>query len=204
MIKVAVIDDHAVVRMGIAACLSAAPDIAFTGEWGGGQGAADFVKRVQPDVVLLDIFMPDMDGLDALATIRAVAPETAVIMLTTSAGDNDVYRAMNLGARGYVLKDRDAKSLVPAIRAVAAGGEFFPDDIRALYNVRRMTEDPTPREQTVLELVVDGLSNQEIADRLGLTLGSVKQYIRAIAAKLGAEKRVALATTALKRGFVRR
>ena len=117
MIKVAVIDDHAVVRMGIAACLSAASDIVFAGEWSGGQGAADFVKRVKPDVVLLDIFMPDMDGLDALATIRSAAPETAVIMLTTSAGDNDVYRAMNLGARGYMLKDRRDIRIVGCRRA---------------------------------------------------------------------------------------
>ena len=204
MTKVAVIDDHAVVRMGIAACLSMAGDIVFAGEWGGGQGAADFVRRTAPDVVLLDIFMPDMDGIDALATIRAAAPDVAVIMLTTSAGDNDVYRALNLGASGYMLKDRDSKDLVKAIRTVASGGRFIPKDIQELYNVRKLTDDLTPREQSILELVVDGLSNQEIADRLELTLGSVKQYVKNVASKLGVEKRVALATSALKRGFVRR
>ena len=204
MIKVAIIDDHAVVRMGIAACLSTAPDIAFVGEWGGGQGAADFVKRTKPDAVLLDIFMPDMDGIAALETIRASSPDVAVIMLTTSAGDNDVYRALNLGASGYMLKDRDSKDLVKAIRTVASGGRFIPKDIQELYNQRKLTDDLTPREQSILELVVDGLSNQEIADRLELTLGSVKQYVKNVASKLGVEKRVALATSALKRGFVRR
>ena len=204
MTKVAIIDDHAVVRMGIAACLSTAPDIAFVGEWGGGQGAADFVKRTKPDAVLLDIFMPDMDGIAALETIRASSPDVAVIMLTTSAGDNDVYRALNLGAKGYMLKDRDSRDLVTAIRTVASGGRFIPEDIQELYNQRKLTEDLTPREQTVLERVVDGLSNQEIADDLGLSLGSVKQYVKTVVAKLGVEKRVALATTALKRGFVRR
>lgn len=204
MTRVAIIDDHAVVRMGIRACLSGAGDMDVVGEWGGGQGAADFVGRVKPDVVLLDIFMPDMDGLIALESIRLNSPDVAVIMLTTSAGDNDVYRALNLGAKGYMLKDRDAKDLVLAVRRVAQGGKFVPPDIEELYNRRKLTDDPTPREQTILELVVDGLTNQEIADRLGLTLGSVKQYMKGICAKLDVPGRVALATTVLKRGFVRR
>ena len=204
MIKVVVIDDHAVVRMGLKYVLGVRKqDFAFAGEWPGGAGAVEFVERTDPDVVLLDIHMPDKDGLTVLREIRAKRPWQKVIMLTTSEADDDIYRAIKLGAKGYVVKDRDSDSILTAIRQVASGGKCFPDEVMKLFHERAMTPDLTAREREVLEVMAKGLSNQEIGEVLSISPESVKIHLKHIFEKLGVTKRVECALVAQRRGFLK-
>lgn len=204
MVKVAIIDDHAVVRMGLKYMLDVHKrDLAFVGDWPKGEGAAQFVAKADPDVVLLDIRMPDRDGLAVLEDILLVRPKQKVIMLTTSDADNDVYRALNMGAKGYLLKDRDSDDLFKAARAVANGGTFVPEAVRELYRQRQMTEDLTPKEGEVLEKLAGGLSTDGIADSMSISDNAVKKHLKSIFAKLGVSDRVNAVTEAFRRGFVR-
>ena len=203
MIRVAVIDDHAVVRMGLKYAISLEGDMEFAGELTDGEGAAAFVVTSKPDVVLLDIRMPKVDGIAALESILKVKPSAKVIILTTSEADDDVYKAIKLGARGYVVKDRDSSSILKAIRQVAAGGKYFPDEVMALFRERAMTPDLTAREQEVLELMAKGLSNQEIGNVLSISSESAKIHLKHIFEKLGVTKRVECALVAQRRGFLK-
>ncbi len=203
MIRVAVIDDHAVVRMGLKYAISLERDMAFAGELTDGEGAAAFLVTEKPDVILLDIRMPKVDGLAALASMLAVKPSVKVIMLTTSEADDDIYRAIKLGAKGYVVKDRDSDSILRAIRQVAAGGKCFPDEVMKLFHERAMKPDLTAREREVLEVMAKGLSNQEIGEVLSISPESVKIHLKHIFEKLGVTKRVECALVAQRRGFLK-
>ena len=203
MIRVAVIDDHAVVRMGLKYAISLESDMEFVGELTDGDGAAAFLVTEKPDVILLDIRMPKVDGLAALASMLAVKPSAKVIMLTTSEADDDIYRAIKLGAKGYVVKDRDSKAILTAVREVAAGGKFFPDEVMKLFHERAMTPDLTAREREVLEVMAKGLSNQEIGEVLSISAESAKIHLKHIFEKLGVTKRVECALVAQRRGFLK-
>ena len=204
MIKVVIIDDHAVVRMGLKYVLGVKKDdFEFIGEWAGGVGAVDFVKRTNPDVVLLDIRMPDKDGLTVLREIIAARPAQKVIMLTTSDADNDVYTALEIGAKGYLLKDRDATEITSALMRVMNGGRFVPPAIMELYRKRQMTPNITPRETMVLRHLHDGLTNEEIADRMGVSRDAVKLHLKNIFVKLDVKDRVSAVREAYLRGFLR-
>ena len=204
MTKVVIIDDHAVVRMGLKYVIGVKKDeFKFLGEWACGEGAADFVKRMDPDIVLLDIRMPDKDGLTVLSEILAERPAQNVIMLTTSDADNDVYTALQLGAKGYLLKDRDATEIVSAMREVMRGGRFIPAAIMDLYRKRQMTPDMTPREKMTLRHLHDGLTNDEIADKMGVTRDAVKLHLKNIFVKLDVKDRVSAVREAYIRGFLR-
>lgn len=202
MIRVAVIDDHAVVRMGLKYAIMLAEDMELAGELEDGAGAAAFVATVKPDVILLDIRMPGVDGLTALESILDVKPSANVIMLTTSEADDNIYRAVKLGAKGYIVKDRDSGAILTAIRTVAEGGKYFPPTIMKLYHERQMTPDLTPRELDVLNAMCKGLSNQEIGEVLGVSAESAKIHLRHIFEKLGVSSRVECAAEAHRRGFV--
>ena len=203
MITVAIIDDHAVVRMGLKYIIGMDDELEFVGELSSGNGAVEFVKKHKPDVLLLDICMPGRDGLQILEDIRLGFPSQKVIMLTTSAADNDVYRAMSLGANGYLMKDRDADDIYRAIKAVAAGGKFVPAAVKELLAEHQQTPNLTYREQGVLNMMVDGSSNDKIAKSMGMSINGVKQHVNHIFAKLGVSDRVSAVTEALKRGFAR-
>ena len=204
MVKVAIIDDHAVVRMGVKYMLDVHKrDFAFAGEWPQGEGAAQFVAKADPDVVLLDIRMPDRDGLSVLEDILRMRPKQKVIMLTTSDADNDVYRALNLGAKGYLLKDRDANEIPAAIDRVMNGGKFLPEAVMELFRKRQMTPNLTPREAEVMQNLRDGLTNETIASRMGITRDSVKLHLKNIFAKFGVGDRISALREAITRGFLR-
>jgi len=159
MIRVAIIDDHAIVRMGLKYSLSLEPDFEFAGEHSGGEGAGEFVARVRPDVVLLDVRMPVVNGIEALEDIRRKAPDVKVLMLTTSDGDEDVFRSMNMGARGYMVKDESGEDLHVAIRTVASGKVFLPKRIKAIYDDRKKRPSLSEREIEIIRLVAKGFSN---------------------------------------------
>ena len=204
MIKVAVIDDHAVVRMGLKYVLGVRRDeFAFVGEWPGGDGAVEFVKRVDPDVVLLDIRMPDRDGISVIGDILAVRPQQKVIMLTTSDADNDVYQALSLGAKGYLLKDRDAAEITSALNRVMQGGKYVPEQVMELFRKRQMTPGLTPRETEVLTHLHDGLTNEAIAEKLGVGKDMVKLHLKNIFNKLDVNDRVSAVREAYTRGFLK-
>ena len=204
MIKVVVIDDHAVVRMGLKYVLGVKKqDFEFAGEWPGGEGAVAFVERTNPDVVLLDIHMPDRNGLAVLRELRAKRPAQKVIMLTTSDADNDVYESLNLGAKGYLLKDRDATEITKALTTVMNGGKYVPEAVRELFRKRQMTPDLTARELEVLRLLPTGMTNDAIAERLGVGKDAIKNHLRNIFVKLDVNDRVSAAREAVTRGFIK-
>lgn len=204
MIKVAVIDDHAVVRMGIKYTLELEGDMEFVGECSSGAEAEAFVASVRPDVTLLDVRMPGTDGITALRSIIAAMPDAKVMMLSTSDGDEDIYQSMKAGAKGYIMKDKGWEEIARGIRAVAAGGIFLPDDVRELYRMRELTPDPSPREMEVMQYLVDGCTNEEIAEKMGITRDGVKMHMKHILDKLDARDRTEVVAQALLRGFVKR
>ncbi len=202
MIRVAIIDDHAIVRMGLKYSLSLEPDFEFAGEHSGGEGAGEFVARVRPDVVLLDVRMPVVNGIEALEDIRRKAPDVKVLMLTTSDGDEDVFRSMNKGARGYMVKDESGEDLHVAIRTVASGEVFLPKRIKAIYDDRKKRPSLSEREIEIIRLVAKGFSNDELAERLHLSPDTIKVHLRHVYEKLGVESRVEAVTEAMRTGLV--
>ena len=202
-IKVALIDDHAVVRMGLKYALSLFKDIELVGELADGEGAAKLVKDTGADVTLLDIRMPGKDGIAALGEILAAVPSAKVVMLTTSSTEEDVYASLNAGAKGYVLKDRNPENILKAVRAVAEGGTFIPDNIKEIYKARSKEPELTSAEREAVELLVEGLNNKTMAARLGISEDGVKVRLKHAYEKLGVGDRAGAIAMAIKRGIAR-
>ena len=203
MIRVAIIDDHAVMRMGIKYALGADGEMELVGELESGEGAVDFVREKRPDVLLLDIYMPGKDGIAVLKEIIAAEPEQKVLMLTTSVADNDAYRSLQLGARGYFLKDRNANDIFNAIRTVAAGGKYVPPAVQELLKEHEESVPLTEREIETLGMMAKGLSNEGIGEILGISLSTVKMHVKSIFDKLDVRERVSAVNEAKRRGYVR-
>jgi two-component system NarL family response regulator len=201
-IRILLVDDHPIVREGLAALIGRREDMAVVGEAANGEEGIRLFRELRPDVTLMDLRMPKLGGLDALAAIRREFPDARVIVLTTFAGDEDVYRAIRGGALSYLLKETPKAELLDTIRAVARGQRRIPPDVAA--RLAEHVEEPelTPRERDVLELIVKGLSNREIGDRLGVTEGTVKGYVNTLLMKMGVRDRTQAVTAALKRGLV--
>lgn len=203
MIRVAIIDDHYVVRIGLKTIIEMDDELELVGEAASGAGAAAFVLTTKPDVLLLDIRMPGRDGIETLESILSVKPSQKVVMLTTSDADDEVYRALNKGARGYLLKDRDSDAICKAIKTVYNGGKFIPEAVKEIYRRRQMMTDLTPREREVLELVAGGLSNDDVAKRLGISYESVKVHMKHLLFKFDVHDRTELVSLAIRGGFVK-
>ncbi|MBQ6137956.1 MAG: response regulator transcription factor [Kiritimatiellae bacterium] len=202
-IKVLLVDDHAVVRMGLKYALSLFKDIELAGELSDGERAAELMKSSGADVALLDIRMPGKDGLAALGEMLAADPSAKVVMLTTSSMEEDVYAALNAGAKGYVLKDRNPENIVKAVRTVAEGGTFIPDDIKAIYKARSEEPELTPTEREAVGLLVHGLSNKAIAEKVGISEDGVKVRLKHAYEKLGVNDRAGAISVAIRRGIAR-
>ena len=202
-IKVLIVDDHAVVRMGLKYALSLFKDIELAGELSDGERAAELMKSSGADVALLDIRMPGKDGLAALGEMLAADPSAKVVMLTTSSMEEDVYAALNAGAKGYVLKDRNPENIVKAVRTVAEGGTFIPDDIKAIYKARSEEPELTPTEREAVGLLVQGLSNKAIAEKVGISEDGVKVRLKHAYEKLGVNDRAGAISVAIRRGIAR-
>jgi DNA-binding NarL/FixJ family response regulator len=208
--RILIVDDHEVVRKGLHFFLSSQPDIEVVGEAANGLEALHLVEQLQPDVMLMDLVMPEMDGLEALKIIRTRHPEIEILVLTNYVDNDKVYRAIQLGATGYLMKDTNPQELARAIRAAVRGEVYLhPEAARRLANVLRSQESPEPsvdvlteREIEVLQLVARGLSNQEIADDLSISLKTVKSHVSSILSKLGLSSRVHAALYALRRGII--
>ena len=202
-IKVLLVDDHAVVRMGLKYALSLFKDIELAGELADGEGAAELMKSSGADVALLDIRMPVKDGITALGEMLAADPSAKVVMLTTSSMEEDVYAALNAGAKGYVLKDRNPENIVKAVRAVAEGGTFIPDDIKEIYKARSEVPELTPTEREAVGLLVQGLNNKAIAEKIGISEDGVKVRLKHAYEKLGVKDRAGAIAVAIRRGIAR-
>ena len=202
MIRVVIIDDHVVVRAGLRYIIEADPELEFVGEFGGGLGAAEFVMYNNPDVVLLDVRMPDRNGIDALKDILAADPKRRVVMLTTSDAEEDVFRAIEEGALGYVMKDSEIEVISAAIKSAMAGEVFMTDEVRRIYETRKGSKGLSAREAEVLKLAAKGGNNKEIAAAMGLSENSVKMFMKRAFFKLGASSRAEAVQLAIKRGLI--
>ena len=202
MTRVAIIDDHMVVRAGLRYLIEAQPELEFAGEHGGGEGAAAFVAETRPDVTLLDVRMPDVGGLDVLREILAADKKARVVMLTTSDTEEDVYRSIEEGALGYVMKESPIEVIVAAIRSAMAGDVFMTDEVRKIYETRKSVKGLSPREAEVLGAAARGLGNREIGGTLGISETSVKMHLKRAFYKLGVSDRAEAVTVARKRGFI--
>jgi two-component system, NarL family, response regulator len=201
-IRVLTADDHPVVRDGVRAMIANEADIAVVAEAIDGAEAVAFYDEYAPDVVLMDLRMPRTDGVRATRAIIAAHPDARIVALTSYEGDADIYRALDAGARGYLLKDMLGTEVIRAIRAVAAGRRFIPPEVagRLADFIPRVTL--TPRELEVLRLAAKGLRNREIANVIGRTEGTVKEHLKHVMEKLGAADRTKAVTLALQRGII--
>ncbi|MEV0156110.1 response regulator transcription factor [Micromonospora sp. NPDC050686] len=205
MISILLVDDHPVVRAGVAGMLDGEPDLAVVGEAASGAEAVTAVRALRPDVVLMDLRMPGLDGVTATAQVLVAAPATRVVVLTTYETDADILRAVEAGAAGYLLKDVSRADLVQAVRTAARGGTVLAPSVatRLLHQVRRPArESLSPREIEVLRLVARGLSNAEIGRELHIGEATVKTHLLRSFAKLGVSDRTAAVTTAMAAGLL--
>jgi two-component system NarL family response regulator len=202
-IRLLLADDHPVVRAGLVALISRRPDMEVIAEANTGREALGQFLRHSPDVSLVDLRMPDMDGVDAILAIRVRVPDARIILLTTYDGDDDIYRGLRAGAKAYMLKDAPPEELLEGIRAVYEGRTWLPQRVAAKLAARVSGAALTSRELEVLRLVVAGKINKEIGDDLGVTEGTVKVHVNHILAKLGVSGRTEAVSVALKRGLVR-
>jgi len=201
-IRILVVDDHPVVRAGVVGLVGDQPDMKIVGQASNGREAIQRFRDLHPDVVLMDLQMPDMNGLDAMIAIRNEAPEARVIVLTTYVGDAQVVRAIKAGARGYLLKSVLHKELLETIRAVHAGRKTISADASFELAEHAIDEALTPAEVRVLRLIADGNANKQIAEQLSISEETVKGQVRNILSKLGAKDRTHAAMIGLKRGII--
>lgn len=201
-IRVMLVEDHLMVRVGLASIINAEPDMEVVAEAGTGEVAVELFRERRPDVTLLDLRMPGMNGVDAMLAIRAKVPDARVIVLTTFDGDEDIYRALKAGAQGYLLKDMGRDELLEAIRAVHNGQRRVPSRVTRRLAERMPDSELTPREMDVLGLIATGKSNKEIGIALGITEPTVKVHVVNLLGKLGVSDRTRAVTVALERGII--
>ena len=201
-IRILIVDDHLVVRMGLRSMIDSQPDMVVVAEAATGRETIERYRETKPDVVLMDLRMPDMGGVEATAVLCREFPNAHVLVLTTYDGDENIYRALQAGARGYLLKDIPRDEFLNAVRAVHAGQYFVPPAVAALLAQRVPALELSAREVGVLRLIVEGFSNKEIAAALSITVSTVKNHVNSILAKLKVKDRTQAATTALRRGII--
>jgi DNA-binding NarL/FixJ family response regulator len=201
-IRILAVDDHALLRKGIAAILMSQADISLVVEASNGREAVDQYRIHRPDITLMDLQMPEMNGLDAMIAILAEFPDAKIIMLTTYVGDVQVLRAMKAGARGYLLKTLLDKELLETIRAIHAGRKMLSAEASFELAEHATSDALTPAETDVLRLIATGNGNKQIAAQLSITEDSVKGRVKNILSKLGAIDRTQAAMIGVKRGFI--
>ncbi len=201
-IRILVVEDHNVVRQGLVALVKTVPDMTVVAEASDGKQAIELFREHNPDVTIMDLRLPVMSGVDAIKAIRQEFPAARIIVLTTFDGDEDIYRALQAGARGYLLKDMFGEELMDAIRTVHAGKTRIPPAVAQRLAERMGGPSLTARELGVLKLIVAGKSNKEIGKELEISEATVKTHINSILSKLAVSDRTQAATTALQRGIV--
>jgi DNA-binding NarL/FixJ family response regulator len=201
-IKILLVEDHHIVRQGLAALLKTVPGFAVTAEASDGEEAVELFRKHQPDVTLMDLRLPKMNGVEAIGHIRGEFPTARIIVLTTFDGDEDIYRAMQAGAKGYLLKGMDLNELTEAVKIVHSGKSRIPSRVAEKLAERMSGASLTARELEVLQLIVAGKSNKDIGNALFISEATVKTHVNSLLSKMGVEDRTQAATTALQRGIV--
>lgn len=201
-IRVLSVDDHPLVREGIAAMINDQPDMQMVAQSSSGKEGIQSFREHKPDIVLMDMRLPDMSGIDAMITIRSEFRDARVIVLTSSEGDAEMRRALDGGARGYMLKSMPPKELLEAIRKVHAGKKAIPPEIAERLANHYGDETLSDREIEILQQVAEGNRNKDIADKLFISEGTVKVHLKHIMGKLGANDRTQAITIAVRRGII--
>ncbi len=201
-IRILVADDHNVVRQGLVALIKTVSDMTVVAEAADGVQAVELFRKHQPDVTIMDLRLPGMSGVDAITHIRREFPTARILVLTTFDGDENIFRALQAGARGYLLKDMFGDELMEAIRSVHSGKTRIPAPIAQRLAERMGGPSLTNRELEVLKLIVSGNSNKDIGTELSISEATVKTHINSILSKLGVSDRTQAATTAIQRGIV--
>jgi len=202
MTTVAIVDDHSVVRIGMKYVIMTDREFKFVGEADDGAEAVSLVEKVHPDILLLDVRMPGTGGIAALKSVREKFPDQKVVMLTMSDSEEDVYQAITLGARGYVIKDNSPVNIIGALKKVMAGDLAVSDAVRSAYEARKSERGLTGREKEILVLVSKGCSNAEIGDILHLSPNTVKNHLKNLFEALGAADRAEAVAIGLRRGLI--
>ena len=202
MTKVAVVDDHSVVLAGIKFVLSRAEGMEVVATAESAEDILGFYEKAKPDVLLLDIRMPSVSGLDALETLRKSHPDAKVAMLTTSELEEDIFRALKLGANGYIPKDSRPAEIAKAVREIASGGRYIPEDIQRIFDMRQGVKSLSAREISIIQLAAKGFSSPEVAEMLGISVNSVKTHFRHIFEKMDVSDRMEAVTLAISRGII--
>ncbi len=198
-----IVDDHPLMRVGIAAIINARTDMAVVAQAGTGEQAVSLFHRHKPDITLMDLRLPgQMGGVEAIAAIRSKSPHARFIVVTTYDGDEDIHRALEAGAQGYVIKGMPYQTLVDALQKVHSGGRFLPPPVTRALASRLPHSDLSSRELEVLHLLVSGNSNKDIANVLGITEATVKSHVSTILMRLDVEDRTQAVVAALQRGLV--
>lgn len=202
-LKVVVADDHTLMREGVVAVIARQPDMVVTGEAADGAEAVALVEKERPDVLLLDLRMPKIDGVEVTEQLRKKYPDLAIVILSTYDTDDDILRALRAGAKAYLLKDTPPDELANCVRAVHAGRNYVSATIGAKLAAQATQTSLTFRELDVIKLIAQGCLNKEIADRLSITEGTVKSHTSALFLKLGVANRTEAVREAVRRGLVR-
>ncbi|MBX5479327.1 MAG: response regulator transcription factor [Pyrinomonas methylaliphatogenes] len=200
--RILIADDHFVVRMGLLALINTQPDMSVVAEASTGKEAVELFRQHRPDIALMDLRMPEVNGIEAIALIRREFPDARLIVLSSYDGDEDIYRALQAGARAYLLKSMLRENVLETIRAVHAGLRRIPEEIATRLAERMNRDQLTAREMEVLRLIVDGKSNKEIAAALHVSEGTVKIHVNNILSKLGVSDRTQAAIFALQHGLI--
>lgn len=200
--RILIVDDHSVVREGLHLILEREPDFEVIGAVSTGEEALEAFERQRPDVVLMDLQLPGMSGLDAIRAIRLNHPEARIVVLSMFSGDEDLFRAFEAGAASYLLKGSPSEHLVRVIREVQSGGSPVPEDVQARLDERAERSALTQRETMVLQLVMEGMRNKEIGAQLSIREETVEVHMKNIFAKLNVHDRTAAVYVALRRGII--
>ena len=201
-IRVMLVDDHPMLRLGVSAIVNAQTDMRVVAQAETGQQAVEMFDRQSPDVTLMDLRLPGMSGVEAIRAVRAKHQRARFVVLTTYDGDEDIYRAIDAGARGYLLKGVSHDVLIDALRRVHSGERYIPQPIAHMLAERPAHCELSPRENDVLALIVRGKSNREIASELNISEATVKCHVTAILGRLGVSDRTQAAVAAIQRGIV--
>lgn len=201
-IRILIVDDHPVVLAGLTSMLSTQPDFDVVGSASGGEEALQMLRMRSADILLLDLRMPGMSGIDVLLALKADRISARAIILTSFETDEDIYRSVQAGAQGYLLKGAPQADVIDAIHAVHAGKRYLPSDVAARLAERMMRSDLTARELEVLQMLARGLTNKEIGNALRISGNTVRNHVNSIIEKLEVSDRTEAATTAIQRGII--
>ena len=201
-ISIMIVEDHFVVRAGLAAIINSQPDMTMVAEAGNGRQAVALFEQHEPDVTLMDLRIPALNGIEAIAAIIKTFPRAKIIVLSTFGGDEEIFKALQAGARAYFLKDVKGQDLINAIRAVHAGQRPLPPEIASRLAERIPRSELSPRELEILRLIAHGGSNREIANTLAISEGTVRVHASNIFAKLGCSDRAQAVSEAFQRGII--